>query len=1140
MMRADTSKVRLFDCTRDGFTGVLSPNQFLVYVADVSDGSDGPNAPKNPYKLGHTYYSGKTLEAAFCKRYSDHSGRATPVSAEGFYVLNIDKGIPQSGANRSGFAYDEYIRGEIIKAHRAGRVDFSAVVHATSGYGSNAERLLDFDPDLHLDLVADIIKEAQGLFKRRDVRLFRTWRFGQEEVIDEVFRILQSEGLCLAALYTGFGKTVIAVEAVSRLLEPYGGLVLVLTPVGNTKNGFREAIEGPYAVGLNRDVTKTFIDGRYLDRYNIAGLRARADKGEIIFIVSNVQDARYDDGNDALRDKYRPLVGLVDVIINDERHKEFNAALTASRLAELRAPYVLNLTATPYNVYWFFTPEQVVARTLLWGLRHRDKTGLPHPNICCLDTPLSAVDPIFAEAYTAEEGFDSRKWFTRENGRFLNEKALMKYATLAYDQLDSARKNGCSLNGHCGLWKCPDGQNGDSAANYLPALAELLNSTPRDVFFIDSFTLESLAKSQNIGIGACVERLLKEKGRVTVLTCEKFLTGTDIVPLDHIVLFDKMQSIANFEQLLGRLCRVCPGKDQVWFYCVQPNTTLKVLLGQLAKAQAAVSSDVTEREGLSCLPLTYYQNDWKIYDIEDILTSVQEHFLSRLRDRVPAMSIAKYLLDSMHLLQEAPEGHYKQADVNIDALTNDTGAKVTKSNSKPSKKLFGQITKTVLAKWVECFQTFSQEMRPAAWMSGIYDLDVLLRDKMLAEIFTAKDMNNICRELTTNEGLRRTFQSTLNEVRESFAGLSVEQALDSGVFLNTKQKVNKGLVFTPLNLARKIVKRIRVKSPKRILVVNANNGAFAFAAREKWPNAEIVCVETHSYYTEWLKKNNFIVVERSAKMSNRNKSKSLLLSKPFDVMVGNPPYNINGNKNFYVEFIKLAKDVLHEGGHFALVMPNRFLSPSSIAAKAFLSWLTVESVWPSLDKHFPNIDTSIGAVVGTKSRNVSDKNVPFIFENEVIQHSLKKPTPIVNPTPLTTSIVTKVCDSAFPKLCVKNAASAKNYVFLEVAYERYRSTTDTGGEKTLVTHVNKESGIGNYLDFDTPDHAELNSWFLSRSKLGRFVVYCFANTTWATSSIVHHGFVPEIPKNTPANDQALYALFNLTDDEIAVIEKVML
>jgi len=960
MLKADTKTAHLFDCTREGFSGVLTPNQVLFYIADTSDGQG--NAV-DPYKGGQTYRPGLTLSEAFAERYSDHSNRHTPITAAGFYVINTDKGIPQSGANRQGFAYDEYIRTEIIKAHRAGRIPFSAVVHATSGNG-NSERLLNFNPGTDLDILADIVKQAQGLLKRRDVRPFRVWRFGQVDVIDDVYRILQSDGQCLVAVYTGGGKTVVAVEAVTRVLEPTGGLVLVLTPVSDTKNGFRDAIEGPYAVGLDRDVTKTFIDGKHLDRYDIAALRARADKGEVIFIVANVQDARYDDGNGTLRDKYQPLVGLVDVIINDERHKEFNAALTASRLAELTAPYVLNLTATPYNVYSLFTREQVVARTLVWALTHRDKTGLPQPHIHCLDTPLSSVDPIFAEAYTAEEGFDPRKWFARENGLFLNAKALMKFATVAYDQLDSTHKNGCSLNGRCGLWKCPDGQNGDSAANYLPALAELLNSTPRDVFFIDSFTLESLAKSQNIGIGACVERLLNEKGRVTVLTCEKFLTGTDIVPLDHIVLLDKMQSIANFEQLMGRICRVCPGKDQVWFYCVQPNTTLKVLLGQLAKAQSAVSSGVTEREVLACMPLTYYQNGWKTFSIEGILSSVQEHFLSRLRDRVPVMSIAKDLLDSMHLLQEAPEGNFKGASVNIDALTDDTGAKVAKSNTKPSKKLSGQIAKTLVTKWVECFQTFAQEMRPAAWMTDVYDLDALLRDKMLAEIFTAKDMKYIRRVLTTNEGLRRTFQSILNEVRESFAGLSVEQALDSGVFLNTKQKVNKGLVFTLLELARKMVKRIRAKSPKRVLVVNANNGAIAFAVQEKWPNAEIICAETHSYYMPWLKRNGFTVVKWSEKMAG-----SFTPDAP-DVIVGNPPYQDSARKagsreKLWTKILAQSIDMLNPGGYMSFVTPDSWLGPSKEHSLIFDQRLIFVDL--TVAKHFPSVGSSFSAWVLQKA-----------------------------------------------------------------------------------------------------------------------------------------------------------------------------
>ena len=116
----------------------------------------------------------------------------------------------------------------------------------------------------------------------------------------------------------------------------------------------------------------------------------------------------------------------------------------------------------------------------------------------------------------------------------------------------------------CGMWVLPEGQDGDGAADYIPALATLLNTNSK-TYFTDSYTLEKECPKTTT-IGDYIESLVKQHGRVIILTCGKFLTGTDIPCLGHIVLMAKMNNIANFEQLLGRMIREYPSKDEVKMY----------------------------------------------------------------------------------------------------------------------------------------------------------------------------------------------------------------------------------------------------------------------------------------------------------------------------------------------------------------------------------------------------------------------------------------------------------------------------------------------------------------------------------------------------------------------------------------------
>lgn len=747
-------------------------------------------------------------------------------------------------------------------------------------------------------------------------------------------------------------------EIVTRLLEATGGLTLVMTPITDTKAGFVAAFNEQYTIGLNRDVPKTIVDAKTLHKSDIANLRARATAGEVVVIIASVQDVRYDDGSDGLRDKYRPLIDNLDMIVYDERHKEYNAELTWMRLANLTARYTMHLSATPYNVRDQFDDSEVIARTIAWGLKHRNHTKLPLIEVCAMDTPFSSVDPVFAESYSVEEGFSSRKWFVRGDGvNFDNEKALQKAAVRMYAQLDARNKNPLSITGSCGLWKLPDGLNGDGVAAYIPALATLLNAAVDDVYFIDSFSLEAHAKHSTIG--ATVEMLLQTHKKVVILTGEKFLTGTDIEALDHVVVFDKMSSISSFEQLMGRMVRVRPGKERVRMYCLQPAGELKLLSAEFAKKQAQYS-DLTKEEVLACLPLCYYNGTWNTFSVTDILTFFEQHCVSTLRNRLPAAELDRALFQVIDFLTSLTNTYGAGSSQSF-VFTDDNGAR----NTVSTKKALTTKMKSQFGKWREMIQELAQDLRAAAQMSNSYDLDTLLKDPMLVQHF-GDDLRVVAHILRKREGadLRACLERRLDHVREAFAQTpEPTQWLDS-VFLNTTSKTKAGLVYTPLSVTRNHLGQIAAQTPKTVLVINANNGAFAFAARERWPHAEIICYELVDYYISWLTKNGFTVVraDKNPKLWGGEKE---LMGKIFDVAVGNPPYQDMTTKNraakLWKQIITLTLDRVVDNGYLAFVTPPSWLSPGQMYNS--LMSQDMQYVNLNISQHFPGVGSLFSAWV---------------------------------------------------------------------------------------------------------------------------------------------------------------------------------
>jgi hypothetical protein len=109
-------------------------------------------------------------------------------------------------------------------------------------------------------------------------------------------------------------------------------------------------------------------------------------------------------------------------------------------------------------------------------------------------------------------------------------------------------------------------------------------------------------------------------------------------------------------------------------------------------------------------------------------------------------------------------------------------------------------------------------------------------------------------------------------------------------------------------------------------------------------------------------------------------------------------------------------------------------------------------------------------------------------------------------------------------------------MYIDSVWERFRESTPKGGEKTLICRVNETNIHGTCWSMENEQQALDNSWFLSRSRLGRFVMYCFANAAQVNLGLIRH--MPKL-NNIEQTNEFVYNLFNITDEEIQHIETYM-
>lgn len=907
----------------NSFTGSLSKEHGILYVGTKGLG-----------QVTRDTAAGLTPSRAFEERYNGMKSAMTgDFIADDLFVFNTIHG--------EDFDYDDGVRKLINDLFVKGKIPFNANVGTIQEENTNSEALISYDREKHLDILVGIVKQYFGLEMFFDAKDPIIWRFKQEEDIEEIFECLIKYRLCLYAAYTSRGKTKIGIEAGVRLYQQ-GGIVLVTTPITDTKKSFEENIND-FHFGADRNLKLIYMDSTKFSKHSVAELRQRADSGELIFVVLTVQDLRYGEDDVAtvdtdtknLRAKYHALSGQVNLWIRDERHAQYGGEVTSQRLADMTAKYELDLTATPYNVLDKYNWEQIVSRTLLWGLKYKQHTKLPIIRIDAVSTPLSNVSSKIAAIYSEEEGFDPRKLFVRGNDNFVLESELLDIRDRMYHSPISKKKNPLSIVNdtelssvakNCGFWVLPEGQDGDGAADYIPDLAFLLNTNSK-TYFTNSYTLEKECP-RTTTIGKYIESLVKQHGRVVILTCGKFLTGTDIPALGHIVLMSKMNNIANFEQLLGRMIREYTGKDEVKMYCFAPAMEIGLVQGKMAKITTKLAGG-SEYEILECIPLTEYTTNGPCRISPDtILTEVQEFFKRLSKDRLPSAPLETRLAGMDLSAWEGKDTKKFKKSAPKAGVTEDNGAKVkNKLGTDPCKGLprtKDEINK--LEQIANAIQTVMVEAKWIAYSIDNYDYSVVLANPVLAKMFP-EEINAIIDTVNNDAVIKDMVVKNLNDKQLAYKGLAPIDVYDD-IFLNNKYKKNIGLVYLNFDMAKELVDNLPKNKYNEegviILVYNALSGTIPLLLQERFPKAHIICAEYFEYFKDHLTRLGFKV---TGILENKDDGK-LYLDEEYEmklkcnVAIGNPPYqDPTGQNTIYPKFYANAIKVCKPDGIVAMITP---------------------------------------------------------------------------------------------------------------------------------------------------------------------------------------------------------------------------
>jgi hypothetical protein len=252
----------------------------------------------------------------------------------------------------------------------------------------------------------------------------------------------------------------------------------------------------------------------------------------------------------------------------------------------------------------------------------------------------------------------------------------------------------------------------------------------------------------------------------------------------------------------------------------------------------------------------------------------------------------------------------------------------------------------------------------------------------------------------------------------------------------------------------------------------------------------------------------------------------------FSIVVGNPPYQNGKDSNFYVKFIDKFYQISREGSSLLYIVPNRFFQPSHKAHKAIVK-SEIKIVYHNLNDYFPGISTHIGSFLIENKKPTTTK-VLCVFKNERSIIDINSPLPTDNRM---SSIVYKnLLDKIINKFDKIEFSKTEGNLYIKRQWKRWNSITEIGGDHVFNIvfdyDLERDGKDGKWVKCDDLQKME---WYLSKSNINRFLTKMFASAMNVPPFV--WSIIPNIDLSKISSNNDLYDVFELTSDEIKIIEE---
>lgn len=348
-----------------------------------------------------------------------------------------------------------------------------------------------------------------------------------------------------------------------------------------------------------------------------------------------------------------------------------------------------------------------------------------------------------------------------------------------------------------------------------------------------------------------------------------------------------------------------------------------------------------------------------------------------------------------------------------------------------------------------------------------------------------------------------------------------------------------------------------------ILIINALNGVLAQAARKKYPDASIICLEWFDHYVPWLRRQGFEVKCLDEDLKNWKRE---LGDMKFDLVMGNPPYQNSdkdeGNK-LWARFVKHSfQNHLKENGVMVFITPTTWMTPSNdvmnfsimrdMLQKKQLEWVDIRSSLAS--EFFPGVGQAISVWMLTHK----PKDYPTRFTTDTGDMMIDLSDGVLLPKEINytaLSIVRKFTGNPWNWEGQKDYGPTQKKRTDEFQFPFYHTVSQGnwyGNEKHPKAEQPKVmvSLSGHYAPVfsDSVGYTSMCITLMLSSKEEGLIAQSVLTSKlykWFHSQFKHGGFnnirtitgFPSVDLTRTWTDQELYAHFNLTREEIDYIEE---